>query len=154
MTKVRKFFPEVRLKAMANDPNGRRCTDLVERALENVELVRDDCLGGVDDQIQRIHDLVQNLDAASLRQVHALANDIFALAGAFGLDELSQAAYSLCALLDNCTGVTPAAAIRVHVEAMRALRRQEIASNRHLRAATLTELRTLVERLTSAAPQR
>lgn len=150
MTAIRKFFPEVRLKAMVDDPRGARCEDMLERAAENIESVRDDCLAGIDSQIEQIHELVQRANALSFGDVHRLANDIFALAGALGLDELSQAAYSLCALLDRSDPqAIPPAAIRVHVDTMRALRRREIASNGQLRKATLAELRALVARLTA-----
>jgi len=149
MTVVRKFYPNVRLKSMVGGPDGVRCEELIDRATENLEEIRDNCLAGIDNLIERIHALVQSWDQSRLEDCHVLANEIFALAGTLSLDELSKAAYSLCSLLDSFERkAIPVAAIRVHVDTMRALRRREIASNRHLRTATLAELTSLVQRLT------
>jgi hypothetical protein len=67
---------------------------------------------------------------------------------------LSAAAHSLCSLLSVAKyDQIPAAAVRVHVDSMRALRRPEIAGNESLRRAVLQELRGLSARL-AAAPAR
>src|SRR5215813_3905479 len=90
---------------MVGDPRGQRCGDVLERAAERVEEIRETCVAGLDEKIERIHELSQSGDEAVVAQCYDVSNEIFAIAGAFELEELSGAAHSLCVLLASaCRG--------------------------------------------------
>jgi len=89
---------------------------------------------------------------AGLEECYVASNEIFAEAGVFGLSELSAVAHSLCTLLSvpDRTKV-PAAAVKVHVDAMRALRTPTVEQNETMRQAVLAELQSLARRFSSAS---
>ncbi|MEZ5957220.1 MAG: hypothetical protein R3C27_08435 [Hyphomonadaceae bacterium] len=143
---VRKFYPEVRLKKLVGGDRGILVSDALTRAEAGVDSIRDRCLDAVDDKIERLL-LCTSLD--SVDECYALANEVYAEAGAFGLQELSAAAHSLCTLISG-SGVEKQiilTAIKVHVDAMRALRRPEVAGSPELRSAVISELRSLAARI-------
>lgn len=147
MTQVKHFFPKVRLRTLLLEPGGMKRSDMLERAAMCMEEVRGSCLKAIDDKVEEVLRLSRSPSDHALARCYDLSNEIFAEAGAFGLGEVSSAAHSLCCLLGEECNRAPAAAIRVHVDAMRALRRPEIASNKRLRTAVLLELRGLVDHL-------
>ena len=148
MTVKRSFYPEVRLKRLVGEAGGMRAADAVEQAALRLEDIRESCLAAIDAKIELVHGLAKVVDESGRARCYCISNEIFAEAGSFGLPELSEAAHSLCVLLSATERrAAPEAAIRVHVDAMRALRRPEIAGNKMLRAAVLKELQTLTARL-------
>lgn len=142
---MRKFYPEVRLRRLLKESGGSRREDMIDRAAERLEEIRAKCLTAIDAKVERVSGLALSTSDEGIELCYDLSNEIFAEAGTFDLTELSAAAHSLCSLLS--AGNAPAGAIRVHVDAMRALRRPEIAGNKHMRAAVLAELRGLVDRI-------
>jgi hypothetical protein len=151
MSVVRRFYPEVRLKKMLGEAGGLRAGQALAAATERLEEIREDCLQAVDDKIAGIAVLAREGGAENLERCYYVANEIYAEAGAFGLLELSAAAHSLCSLL-SAPQAASAAAIKVHVDTMRALRSAEMANNGPLRTAVLNELKALTARLTAAKP--
>lgn len=162
MTKpqVRYFHPEVRLKKLLAEAGGVRAGVALERAAAGLQSIREDCLAAVDGKIGRLTELIASEEQDRFAMSYPLANEIFAEAGAFELHELSAVALSLCALLAAPdVARIPIKAITVHVDAMRALRKPEIAGSAALRKAVLGELQALavrygeVESKGPAAPQ-
>jgi hypothetical protein len=154
MSVFRTFSPEVRLKRLLSASGGTRVSDALEQADRQLDQIRAACLAGVDAKIERMFELSQERSEIALEQCYVQSNEIFAEAGVFGLLELSAAALSLCSLLsgqDRAKKV-PAAAIRVHIDAMRALRTPQVEGNDAMRQAVLSELEALARRfaLTSA----
>lgn len=150
MTRARFFHPDVRLKRMLKEPGGIRVTDALDRADAAIESIRDVCLLAIDKKIAAISNLDRGEGAIDQRYV--ISNEIFAEAGVLGLAELSDVAHNLCELLsaDN-HAVVSERAVRVHVDAMRALRTPAVSGSRELRRAVLSELHRLATRLVSAS---
>ena len=148
---VRTFHPEVRLKKLMAEGRGITAEQALRRADEGVLSIKDKCLEAIDKKIERLLVLGRSTDADAVDQCYQLSNEVYAEAGAFKLLELSAAAHSLCSLLATVEeGHVPPAAISVHVDAMRALRRPEVAGNEAMRKAVIGELRALAARF--AAP--
>jgi hypothetical protein len=148
---VRKFYPEVRLKKLISAAGGIRVDQALERAERELESIREDCLAAIDAKIEAITTLARTGDEQSLRRCYAIANEVFAEAGVFKLEELSAAAHSLCSLLAEAgPGAVPAKAVVVHTDAMRALRSPAMADSREIRRAVLSELRKMVARIAPA----
>ncbi|MES1199523.1 MAG: hypothetical protein ABUS48_06050 [Pseudomonadota bacterium] len=93
----------------------------VARAHDGIAEVREAGVAAVDDKIAAI--LLMGADAPEA--TYRLSNEIFAEAGAFDLAEVSAAAFSLCCLLSSARGAGSPEAIRVHLNALRALRRAD-----------------------------
>lgn len=146
MSVVRTFFPEVRLKRLMSEPGGIRASEALRRAEAGLESIRDVCLAALDLKIEALAALPDQLD--SLEAAYRLANEIFAEAGTFDLNELSAAAYNLCQALAPRmpAGPFPPEVVRVHVQSMRALRTPGAATNQALRSAILMELQKLAQK--------
>ncbi|MEQ1809762.1 MAG: hypothetical protein ABL889_07545 [Terricaulis sp.] len=152
MTVVRRFYPEVRLKKLLSSNGGIRTDEALLRAGRNLDEIREACLSGVDTKIERLVALSAIGGQEASDECYEAANEIFAEAGVFGLNELSAVAHSLCALLSVAERAkVPAAAIKVHADAMRALRTPSIAQNEKVRQAVLSELQVLAQRFTSSS---
>lgn len=124
----------------------------LQRAEAGVDSIRDRCMEAVDDKIGRLLTLGTSGDAGAVDDCYRLSNEVYAEAGAFGLKELSATAHSLCNLLSSfAENQVPQAAIKVHVDAMRALRRPEVEGNAALRTAVINELRALAARFGTQA---
>ncbi|MBY0563591.1 MAG: hypothetical protein K2P58_05315 [Hyphomonadaceae bacterium] len=142
MIKVRTFHPVVRLKALLAQTGGITVGEALSRARQNLDLIRDDCIAAVDSKLDQIGALWQSQSPDRFAEMYRLANQVFAEAGAMGYAELSAASHSLCTLLAGAHEAPPSgAAVHVHIEAMRALRRLD--SDESARVAVLQGLRTL-----------
>ncbi len=142
---MRTFHPVVRLAKLMNEPGGVTMAQALERADKALEATRDNCLVEIDKKIEEVVALAAaGLDTSNLMAIRQRAGEIFGEAGAAGLSELSSAAQSLSRLLTAGRG-SPAA-IAVHVDAVRALRRPELAGNLQARAEVLRQLRKVVDR--------
>ncbi len=100
-------------------------SEAVARADLHLELLREktlavmaDCLAGIDSIIAQI-DVTPTPERR--KKLHELSCTITALGGMFQRDALSQAAYSFCRLIDATEPGWDAAAVSVHVGAMRLL---------------------------------
>lgn len=148
MNRVRFFFPEVRLKQLLEEPGGITVADALMRADDAIEANRDAGLRAIDDKIASIAAIEFEDCAGASNKCYALSNEIYAEAGMMRLSELSDVAHNLCELLSGVVdeGVSRRA-IRVHIDAMRALRSPAASSSRELRRAVLEELHRLTARL-------
>lgn len=147
---VRKFEPDAKLKKMLDQPGGVTAEQALARAKQGLESIREDCLGATDEKIASLHALAGGAEAGRGEKMYRLSNEVFAEAGGFGLGELSAVAHSLCSLLAAHEGAPPPrAAAMVHVEAMRALRRPELAGDKAARMAVLQGLRGVVQKFSA-----
>ncbi len=119
------------LTAQVARPGGLRIGAALEKAEENLASIRDDCVAGFDEQLAALLSLNKpgQLEPPedARRETYRIANEIYGLAGVFGMTELGQAAYSLCELVDRlgALGRWHQPAIDVHVAALLLLRSPE-----------------------------
>jgi|CXWL01.1.fsa_nt_gi hypothetical protein len=148
MTVVRKFAPDVRLKKLLVEPGGMSAAQALDRASGNLESIREACETAIDAKIEHLMELVRSQEAGRFDAIYRVSNEVFAESGAFGLAELSVAAHSLCSLLGagDQTKV-PTAAIVVHIDSMRLLRKPDLAGDAAARGAVLAGLRNMTKRL-------
>ena len=114
----------------------------LERAAANVEAKQDSYRAALDLKLDALIDLARQhgADAAS-DLLYLLAQDVIADAGACKLSELSLAAHSLCDLLvSEARGPRFDAALKVHVDALIALRHPDPDARNPQRAAILAGL--------------
>ena len=136
------------------EPGGIRVPDALKKAAENLETIRDDCLGALDEQLTEIERLCAEggddpPDTVKL-DIYRISNDILAVAGVFSLVELGEAAFSLCELIDRLRGGGgwSRAAVAVHVSAFRLLRNPDDHTDR---SALVQGLRRVTEKTPTAA---
>lgn len=145
MSVVRKFEPEVRLKKLLSDPGGMTAEQALKRAKDGMDSIRGACLEATDAKIAEMQTLTDEGAPGRTDKIYRLANEVFAESGAYGLGELSIAAHSLCSLLAaHESSEAPKAAVMVHLEAMRMLRREDGSLDKAARAALLQGLRSVV----------
>ncbi len=160
MSKPISFHPEKRLALALRRPGGLSVEEAIARAGLRLESVRDKCVAALDEKIKALAAEAPTDEAHN--RICALATEIFGLAGTFGLIELAQAAQSLCALLaskSDCPAASAgapnvgekfAASVRVHIDALRTLRRPELAGDAVARAAVVQGLRQVASRTAGA----
>lgn len=152
MTVVRSFNPEIRLKKMLAAPGGVTAAQAIERATGNLESIRETCVSAIDEKIEQLMALAQSQGVGRLDAIYRVSNEVFAEAGAFGLAELSAAAHSLCSLLAVADQAkVPLAAIVVHIDSMRLLRKPDMAGDAAARGSVLASLRGMTKRLAAPA---
>lgn len=147
MTKSLSFTPEQRLASLLRRPGGVSIEEAVARANHRVEAVRNHCVSALDEKIDAMGAVA--LDGASPAQIYALSSEIFSLAATFELEELAQAASSLCDLLAKAqaqpdmaqSGRAFVESVGVHVDALRTLRRPELGGDAAARQAVVDGLR-------------
>lgn len=148
MNKVRFFFPELRLKQLLEEPGGITIADALMRADDAIEASRDAGLKAIDEKIAAIAACEREDAGDTNDKCYKLSNEIYAEAGMMRLSELSDVAHNLCELLSaGASEAVSKRAIRVHIDAMRALRSPAASSSRELRRAVLEELHRLTARL-------
>jgi len=119
------------LSALVAKPGGIRVGAALEKADQNLAAIREDCLAGFDQQLAELVSLNQPGQPApsdeARRETYRVANEMYGLAGVFGLVEFGQAAYSLCELVDRlgALGRWHQPAVDVHVAALMLLRRPD-----------------------------
>ncbi|ANP45670.1 hypothetical protein [Candidatus Viadribacter manganicus] len=147
MSVVRRFYPEVSLRDLIGEPGGIKIGAALEQASANIEMMRDDGMAAIDAKIAKLQSLTANDNLDDLASCYPISDEIFAEAGAFGLTEVSRVAHSLCSLLSaESLLLVPRQAVRVHLEAMVALRSAAISNSPALRTAVLAELTRLSAR--------
>ena len=129
MTKA-KFTPwKSRLSKIMKQPGGTTIRGALKDAKRNLEKLRLECIAEIDAKLGEIQ---QKFGQAQERPVDAdidvfyrLSNDIIGMAGLFDLEELGEAAFSLCELLDRLksSGQWDWPAVEVHLSAIILLRR-------------------------------
>ena len=109
-------------------PSGVRANEAIKRADANLDQVRATSLAAVDGHLDQLEHVTKDggahpSDDVKLR-IYTHSNNIHAVAGVCGLGELSQAALSLCDLVDTfrTLGRWNMAAVEVHLIACRILR--------------------------------
>ncbi|HUO23526.1 MAG TPA: hypothetical protein VMU59_13500 [Caulobacteraceae bacterium] len=94
-------------------------------AQENLDSIRGAGLTEIDELLAKMGAILQaGTGSAEARELYRMSNLIIGYAGAFGMNELSQAAYSLCETLDGMINGQRwrKAPVEVHVAAMGRLR--------------------------------
>lgn len=97
--------PENRLAKLIFKPGGKSIAQALEDAQTNLDEVRGDALDLLKVKLEEIQALGRRSETApspaDLQKLYVLSNDVVEIAGMFGMPELGQAAFSLCALLDG-----------------------------------------------------
>jgi len=153
---VRTHRVENRLAKAVSTSGGVTIGEALQRAKLGVEQVRDEVMVALDAKIAEIDTVTMpaNFDgtAATMARVYMLANEVLNEAGAFDLSELSEAGRSLCELTANWRdGGIDVQPVRVHVIAMKSLRRPDIAGDSSLRTAVVEGLRAVTAKLSAQA---
>lgn len=151
MTQVKKFHPPNKLAKLALQPGGMRAAQAVQQAQSNIDESRASYLDILDAKVRSIAEAASE-SPIDCERVHRLSNEIFSEAGAYGMKELSAAAHNLCVLVSEDDVTKLPAIIKVHVDALRALRRPEInaAASAAAREAVVIGLRDLTSKLLAA----
>ena len=144
---------ENRLTKMIQQPGGMKVVDALQRAADNLDSIRGECVAALDqrlDEIVRLHvQGGQKPEPAVEDAIYQMANEIHGVAGVFGMAELGEAAFSLCDLVDRlrALGRWSSAAIEVHIAALRLFREPEVVGDR---AQVLQGLRKVTDRYAAA----
>lgn len=156
MRKPLSFIPQQRLTSLLSKGGGITATEAIARASQRLEAIRTQCVDALDAKIDM---LAAESAAPASTMIYSLAADIYNLAGTFGLDELAAAAKSLCDLLGNTSGLQGAPrthedaryleSVRVHIDALRTLRRPELSGDVAGRKAVVRGLRQVASRTAS-----
>jgi hypothetical protein len=152
MSDVRVFKVENRLAKVIRLPGGRTVAEALRGADTRVASIRDRCLVSLAAKGVQLHRLAEQAksgaDPASLSEVYATANEIFSIAGAFGMREAAEAAYSLCDLVDDSSEREAVnwPAVDVHVDGVRFLCSEAGAEHTPIRAAIVEGLRAVAAR--------
>ena len=127
---------ENRLAKMVREPGGIKLNDALAQADKNLESIQESCMDALDAEL----DTLERLCAEGGRQppdeikkrIYDTGNDVIAVAGAFSLCELGEAAFSLCELVDRLRtrGKWNQAAVEVHLSAFRLLRQSDPGADR------------------------
>ena len=149
MSKVKRISWENRLGKMLREPGGISVDHALRKAAENLESIRESSLSAVDGQIGLIEAQCRTAgsqpSAFHRAEIYRLANEIHGVAGVFGLNQLGEAAFSLCELIDHLGEAQhwSAEAIGVHLSALRLFRHPDEQVDGE---AVLAGLRRITER--------
>ena len=127
MSQVRTFNPERGLKARISLPGGKTLAAAVADAEAEIEAHRPDVIRDVDQRIaelERIAGVSGGPAVDEAERIYGEASAIVDSAGLFDLEDVGQAAYSLCELVDRLghARVWDGPAVQVHVGSIRLLR--------------------------------
>ncbi|HWE47276.1 MAG TPA: hypothetical protein VG407_14730 [Caulobacteraceae bacterium] len=127
---VRHIPVKNRLASLIKVPGGKKLKDAVADAERNLEAVRPDCVGRIDEliyEIQLLSGAVGDPGLETRQRLYDLANQIVSIAGTFSLPGVGRAAYSLCEMIDCTieTGGCTRGEVLVHVESLQLLRHPE-----------------------------
>ncbi len=152
MSDVRVFKVENRLAKVMRLPGGRTVGEALRGANTRVASIRERCLVALATkgaQLQRLSEQAKaGDDTGSLAALYATANDIYSIAGAFGMKEAAEAAYRLCDLVDDSPerDAINWPAVAVHVDGVRFLCSEAGAADTPVRKAIITGLREVAAR--------
>ena len=146
-------FRENRLGKLLNQFGGVSVGKAIEAAEANLESIREANVAEVDRNLALLAETAARAKAepdelAHRRAIYACANTVAGLAGACGLAEVGEAAFSLCELTDRliATGRWNDEAIAVHLHAVSLLRAEATPETAELRRSILDGLADVVER--------
>jgi hypothetical protein len=121
------FQIDNRLAAVMKRPGGKPMAELLRVAERRVAAIREECLASMGRQIERMRECAAAGQAGrephALDDLYAAANEIFAIAAAFDLKYVGEAAYEFCDLADHFreSGETAWPAIEVYVDGLKLL---------------------------------
>ena len=126
MSVVKWIRKKSRLSQLVDQPGGMTVRKAMEQAQENLSTIRDDCLTAVVEAVTSLEALVLKTptdEGAWLDEVYRLASCVLDSVGPFEMEDVSNAAFSLCDLADRLrsSGRNDQASIQVHVRALRLL---------------------------------
>jgi len=119
------------LTKLISAPGGVKVSDSLRLAEKNLAEIRDPCLVDVDNQASQLDQLSSqggdNPTDEVKREIYDRSNEVYAVAGVFGLNDLGAAAFSLCELTDRLRtrGLWSREAVDVHLAAFKLLRNAE-----------------------------
>lgn len=153
MTVTRRRF-ENRLSKLIKLPGGKTVQEAMDDAESNMESIRDKVLSAMDKKVLQLLDSAASVTAdpnpEALTNCYNVANEIFALAGAFGKTQMGEAAYSLCELIDRSleAGKWSDPAFQAHMNALRLMRHDETEEGQEARKVVLTGLKSVIDAVT------
>jgi hypothetical protein len=127
MAQARLFQVENRLAIAMRRPGGKSFADLLHNAERRVSALRETCVISLGRQVERMSGLAaaarEVQEPRALDDLYAAANGVFAIAAAFELRHVAEAAYELCDLAEHFreTGDVVWPAIDVYVDGLRLL---------------------------------
>jgi len=135
-------------------PGGKTVEEATQDAESNMESIRDKVLTAMDKKVQRLLDsaaaITVDPNPEVLTDCYNVANEIFSLAGAFGKEQMGEAAYSLCELIDRSreAGKWSDPAFQAHMNALRLMRHDETEEGQEARKVVLEGLKSVVDAVT------
>lgn len=132
MSEVHYYRPKMKLAKLLREPGGKTVGEAVKDANAGLESISADCLNEVDAGLGRIDAafaaIPTGFDIEALHGLYTAVNGLIGLPGIVGLSEMETAAYSLADLIDRmmAAGRFEREAVRVHVQALRLLRRPDV----------------------------
>jgi len=124
-----KFIPWTsRLSKIIRQPGGTTVRGALKDAKRNLEKIRLECIIEIDAKLaviqQKFGKAEQRPSDADLDELYRLSNDIVGMAGVFEMNELGEAAFSLCELIDRLKAPDhwDWPAVEVHLSGLRLLR--------------------------------
>jgi hypothetical protein len=121
------FEVENQLAKVVREPGGRTVEKAVKAAEERIESVRDVSVASLVQKAEQVAQAASAArasgNAADFGPVYDVSNAIYGIATSFALNDLAEAAFSLCDLADNYRGGEAPnwPAIDVHVDGVRLL---------------------------------
>ena len=155
MTVIRRN-PVNRLGKLMATPGGISVAKALADASANLASIRGDCLPLMDEKIAEVQAIVARCKAgpsqADLKRLYGLGNEILEIGGAFDMKDLSEAAFSLCDLIDRFVTFKRYswAALQVHLDGLIALRAAAGEQNPHT-ATVLIGLKQVCETIKGEA---
>ena len=156
MTVTKRKF-ENRLSKLIKLPGGKTVEEATKDAEGNMDTIREKVLTAMDKKVQRLLDSAAAItidpNPEALTDCYNVANEIFSLAGAFGKEQMGEAAYSLCELIDRSREADKWSdpAFQAHMNALRLLRHDESQEGQEARKAVLAGLNSVVDAVTGPA---
>ena len=125
-----KFTPwKSRLSKIIRQPGGVTVRGALKDAKRNLDMIRRECVAEIDAKLgviqQKYGQAEDRPETADLDELYRLSNDIVGMAGVFEMNELGEAAFSLCELIDRLKAPDQWdwPAVEVHLSGLRLLRR-------------------------------
>jgi hypothetical protein len=130
MTVIRRN-PVNRLAKLMAKPGGKSVADALADANANLKALRAECLPLMDEKIAEIQAIVGRCKTAptpqDLKRLYVLGNEMLEIAGVNQMEELGEASFSLCELIDRFVTYRRYSwpALQVHLDGLIALRAAE-----------------------------
>lgn len=156
MTVTKRKF-ENRLSKLIKLPGGKTVEEATQDSETNMDSIRGKILTAMDKKVQHLLDsaaaVTLDPNPQALTDCYNVANEIFSLAGAYGKDQMGEAAYSLCELIDRSreAGKWSDPAFQAHMDALRLMRHDETEGGQEARKVVLAGLKSVVDAVTGPA---